>query len=92
VFDVIKSSIVEAIRRAIPDCTTAKEYLRKSQFTGSSKAYASTLIKRLVTDKCTGGGIKEHILGMSNLTSKFKPMDMELKDKFLVHLIFASFA
>jgi hypothetical protein len=37
---VIKSSIVEAIRGAIPESTTAIEYLRKveSQFTGSSKA------------------------------------------------------
>ena len=50
---VIKSSIVEALRGAIPECTTASEYLRKveSQFTGSSKAYASTLIKKLVTVK-----------------------------------------
>jgi hypothetical protein len=48
---VIKSSIVEAIRGAIPEGTTAIEYLRKveSQFTSSSKAYASTLINRLVT-------------------------------------------
>jgi hypothetical protein len=37
---VIKSSIVEAIRGAIPESTTAIEYLRKveSQFIGSSKA------------------------------------------------------
>jgi hypothetical protein len=56
---VIKSSIVKAIRGAILECTTASEYLRKveSQFTGSSKAYASTLIKKLVTEKYTGGGI-----------------------------------
>jgi hypothetical protein len=43
---VIKSYIVEAIRGAILESTTAIEYLRKaeSQFTGSSKTYASTLI------------------------------------------------
>jgi hypothetical protein len=89
---VIKSSAVEAIRGAIPECTAAVEYLRKveSQFTGSSKAYASTLIKRLVTKKYTGGGIREHILRMSNLASKLKPMDMGLKTEFLVHLVFAS--
>ena len=89
---VIKSSVLEAIRGAIPKCTTAREYLRKveSQFTGSSKAYASTLIKRLVTEKYTGGGIREHILRMRNMASKLKPMDMELKDEFVVHLIFVS--
>jgi hypothetical protein len=90
---VIKSSIVEAIRGAIPENTTAIEYLRKveSQFTGSSKAYISTLIKRLVTEKYNdGGGIREHILRMSNMASKLKPMNMELPIEFLVHLDFTS--
>jgi hypothetical protein len=50
----------------------------ESQFTGSPKAYASTLIKRLVTEKYNGGGIREHILRMSNMASKLKPMNMEL--------------
>ena len=89
---VIKSSIEDPIRGAILKCTTATEYLKKveSQFTGSSKAYASTLIKRLVNEKYTDGGIREHILRMSNTASKLKPMDIGLMDEFLVHLIFAS--
>ena len=89
---VIKSSIEDPIRGAIPECATATEYLKKveRQFTGSSKAYASTLIKRLVNEKYTGGGIREHMLRMSNTASKLKPMDMGLKDEFLIHLFFAS--
>jgi hypothetical protein len=89
---VIKSSIVEAIRGAIPESTIAIEYLRKVEhhFTGSLKAYASTLIKRLVTEKYTGGGIREHIFRMSNMASKLKPINMELQTKFLIHLVFAS--
>jgi hypothetical protein len=49
---VIKSSIKEAIRGGILDCETAKEYLKKveSQFTGSSKTYSSTIIKRLAME------------------------------------------
>jgi len=41
---VIKSSIVDTIRGAIPDAPTAIEYLKKveSQFVGSSKAYADS--------------------------------------------------
>ena len=35
-------------------------------------------------------GIREHILRMSNLASKVKPMDLALKEEFLIHLIFAS--
>jgi hypothetical protein len=50
---VIKRSNKEAIRRGIPNCETAKKYLKKvkSQFIGSSKMYISTIIKRLVTKK-----------------------------------------
>jgi molybdopterin converting factor small subunit len=48
---VIKERISEGIRGAIPECETAVEYLEKveSQFIGSSKAYVSSLIKRLVS-------------------------------------------
>ena len=35
-------------------------------------------------------GIREHILRMSNLTSKLKLIDLALKEEFLIHLIFAS--
>jgi hypothetical protein len=28
---------------------------------------------------------------MSNMASKLKPMDLGLKDEFLIHLVFASF-
>jgi hypothetical protein len=90
---VIKSSIKEVIRGGISDCETAKEYLKKveSQFTGSSKTYASTIIKKLVTEKYSfDSGVWEHILKMSNMASKLKIMDIGLKDEFLVHLVRSS--
>ena len=89
---VANFTISYAIRGSIPDCDTATEYLKKveSLFTGSSKAYASTLIKKLFNEKYTGGGIREHILKMSNTASKLKPIDLGLKDEFLIHLVFAS--
>ncbi|XP_039771720.1 uncharacterized protein LOC120639855 [Panicum virgatum] len=89
---VIKSLIIESIRGAIPASETATKYLKKveSQFVGSSKAYAQILIQRLVNDKYTGGGIREHILKMSNMASKPRPMEMELPNAFIVHLVLAS--
>ena len=89
---VIKGSIEDLIRGSFPECTTTTGYLEKveSQFTDSSKAYASTLIKKLVSEKYSGGRIREHILKMSNTASKLKPMDLGLKDEFLIHLIFSS--
>jgi molybdopterin converting factor small subunit len=89
---VIKERISEGIRGAISDCETAVEYLEKmeSQFTGSSKAYASSLIKRLVSEKYTSGGVRDHILRMSNVTARLKPLDLAIKDGLLIYLIFNS--
>jgi hypothetical protein len=89
---VAKATIADPVRGSILECDTATEYLQRvnNQFTGSSKATASTLIKKLMTEKYSGGGIREHILKMSTTASKLKPMDLGLKDEFLVHLIFAS--
>jgi hypothetical protein len=91
---VIKNIIEPAIVGSIPECDMVTEYLdrKKSQFTGSSKTYATQLIKQLVTKRYSrgGSGIREHILRMSNLASKLKPMNLALKDEFLIHLIFAS--
>jgi hypothetical protein len=90
---VIKSSIKEAIRGGTSDCETAKKCLKKvkSQFNDSSKTYARTIIKKLVTKKYSfNSGVREYILKMSNMASKLKTMDMELKDEFLVHLVMSS--
>jgi hypothetical protein len=67
------------------------EYLEKveSQFTGSSKAYASSLIKRLISEKYTGGDVRDHILKMSNVAARLKPLDA-IKNGFLIYLIFNS--
>jgi molybdopterin converting factor small subunit len=89
---VIKKRISEGIRGTIPECETAVEYLKKveSQFTGSLKAYVSSLIKRLISGKYTGGGVRDHILKMSNVAARLKPLDLAIKDDFLIYLIFNS--
>jgi hypothetical protein len=90
---VIKSSITDAIRGAIPNCETTKEYLKnvESQFIGSSNMYVSTIIKRLVMEKYSfSSEVREHILKMSDMTSKLKPMDMGLNNEFIVHLVRSS--
>jgi hypothetical protein len=82
---VLKSSILEAIRGAIPECHTASEYLKKVE------SQSSKDIRKLVTTRYTGGGVRDHILlRMSNMSSKLKSMDMELPEEFIIHLIFAS--
>jgi hypothetical protein len=89
---VIKNTIEPALVGSILDGDLVAECLEriKSQFTGSSKTYAIQLIKQLITEKYTDGGITEHILRMNNQASKLKPMDLTLKDEFFIHLVFAS--
>jgi hypothetical protein len=57
---------------------------------GVTKTYTSIIIKRLVTEKYSfDSRVREHIL-KSNMASKFKTMDMGLKDEILVHLVMSS--
>jgi hypothetical protein len=89
---VIKERISEPIRGAILECETVVEYLEKveSQFTDSSKAYTSSLIKTLIFKKYTGGGVRNHIFRMSNIAARLKLLDLAIKDGFLIYLIFNS--
>jgi hypothetical protein len=75
---------------AVPECETAKVYPKRveSQLTGSTKAYASTLIKKLINTNYTGGGVSKHIIRMSNMATKLKPMKMGLEDEFISLLLF----
>ena len=51
----VKNTIENAIAGSIEECTSVGEFLEKikSQFTGSSKVYATQLLKQLVTEKYT---------------------------------------
>ena len=91
---VIRSTIVESIRSAIPECRSATEYLQKikDQFTGSTKAYAGALIKKFVNAEYDGSGIREYILRITNMAAQLKSYDMEQKDDFVVHHVLNSFA
>ncbi|CAN6372445.1 unnamed protein product [Urochloa humidicola] len=90
--------MAEAIRNSIPEknaegvAHTAPEYMAlvEAQFTGSSKTYARTLIDQFLNTKYTGGGVREHILKLSNLHGKMAALDMKLPDDFLVHTFFRS--
>jgi hypothetical protein len=62
----------------------------ESQFTSSSKAYDSSLIKRLISKKYTGGVVRDHIFRMSNVAARLKPLNLAIKDGFLIDLIFNS--
>ncbi|XP_015646075.2 uncharacterized protein [Oryza sativa Japonica Group] len=88
----VKNTIEPTILGLIPEYDTVSKYLEsiKSQFAGSSKFYATQLIKQLVTERYHRGGVKDHILRMSNMASKLKQKDLGISDDFLVHLVMTS--
>lgn len=90
---MIKGSITQSMRGALPDCETAKGYFAKieHQFKGSSKVYATSLIRRLIDEKYDPtGSLREHIMKKCNMAAKLKTMEMEISDGFLVHFIMSS--
>jgi hypothetical protein len=62
----------------------------ESWFTGSSKAYIGSLIKTPISEKYTSDDVRDHILSMSNVAARLKPLDLAIKDDFLIYLIFNS--
>ncbi|KAG8079187.1 hypothetical protein GUJ93_ZPchr0007g4417 [Zizania palustris] len=89
---IIKNSLLEPIRSSIPDCETATQYLKKidAQFAGSSKAACASTIKRFINEKYRGGGVRDHILRMSNWAASLKTMECALTETFIVHVIMSS--
>ncbi|KAK3023451.1 hypothetical protein RJ639_042663 [Escallonia herrerae] len=90
---ITKGSITNAIRGAIPDSNNDKMYLAhiEEQLQGSSKAYATTLITKMVMLKYSeSSGVREQILQMNDTASQLKGLDMEISEGFLVHFIMTS--
>ena len=87
---MIKNTIEPTILGSIGEYDSVAEYLEKikSQFTGSLKTYATQLIEQLVTQRYYGGpgNIRDYIMRMCVLNSNLKPINLDLKEEFLVHL------
>jgi hypothetical protein len=81
------------MRGAIPDSQSSKAYLGKieDQFKGSSKIYATSLIRRLIDERSDpSGSLREHIMRKINMATKLKTMEMEISEGFFVYFIMSS--
>jgi hypothetical protein len=45
---------------------------------------------RLTTEKYSESGVRDYILRMTNVVARLKPLDLAIKDGFLIYLIFNS--
>ncbi|KAF7152393.1 hypothetical protein RHSIM_Rhsim01G0098800 [Rhododendron simsii] len=90
---IIKHSISETIRGAMPEEENAKKFLSQiaDRFVASEKVEACTLLSKLVTMRYNGkGNIREYIMEMSNIVAKMKALKLQFFEDILVFLILIS--
>ncbi|KAF7132637.1 hypothetical protein RHSIM_Rhsim09G0102700 [Rhododendron simsii] len=83
---IIKHSISETIRGAMPEEENAKKFLSQiaDRFVASEKVEACTLLSKLVTMRYNGkGNIREYIMEMSNIVAKMKALKLEFSEDIL---------
>jgi hypothetical protein len=87
----LQTKKTEPIKASIPEKDgdgndyTVGEYLAivDVQHSHHTKTYASTTIGNLVSMNYTGGGVRDHILKMSNMNGKLAEMGMVSQLSFL---------
>ncbi|RVW59316.1 hypothetical protein CK203_091086 [Vitis vinifera] len=90
---IMKHSIPEAIRGAIPEETQAKAFLDQiaNRFAANEKVETNTILCKLVFMRYKGKeNIREYIMEMSNLVTRLKALKLELLEDILVHLVLIS--
>ena len=90
---IMKHSILEAIRGAIPEETRAKTFLDQiaNRFTANEKVETNTILSKLVSMRYKGKeNIMEYILEMSNLVTRLKTLKLEFSEDILVPLVLIS--
>ena len=92
-FMIMKHSIPDTIRDAMPEEENAKSFLSQIayRFAGSEKVQTSTILSKLISMRYKGkGNIIEYIIEMSNLVTRLRALKLELSDDILVHLVLIS--
>ena len=90
---IMKHSIPEAIRGAIPEETRAKTFLDQiaNWFAVNEKVETNTILSKLVSMRYKRkDNIKEYIMKMFNLVARLKTLKLELLENILVHLVLIS--
>ncbi len=83
----LQMSIANNIKTTIPQAENVKEYLNfmEERFRSADKSLAGTLMAQLTTMKYNGSkSMHEHIIEISDIAARLKPLGMAVDDSFLV--------
>ncbi|XP_059457960.1 uncharacterized protein LOC132187613 [Corylus avellana] len=89
----MQMSIVNNIKSTLLECDNAKEFFNnmEERFRSVDKSLTGTLVAELTTMKFDGThGMHEHIIEMTNLTTRLKALGMNVDELLLVQFIFNS--
>ncbi|RVW36320.1 hypothetical protein CK203_107650 [Vitis vinifera] len=90
---IMKHSIPEVIRGAIPEEAQAKTFLDQiaNRFAANEKVETSTILSYLVSIRYKWiENIREYIMKMYNLVTRLEALKLELPEDILVHLVLIS--
>ena len=83
----MRMSIANNIKTTLPKTDNAKEMLKfgEERSQTADKSLAGTIMSTLTTMKFDGSHtMLEHVIEMTNLSAKLKPLGMEVDESFLV--------
>ncbi|XP_019236491.1 PREDICTED: uncharacterized protein LOC109222002 [Nicotiana attenuata] len=86
----MRMSIANNIKSTIPQKESAREYLKFMEecFRSADKSLTGTLMAELTTMKFDGSGsMQNHIIKMTNITTRLQTLGMKVDDSFLVQFI-----
>ncbi|XP_042413962.1 uncharacterized protein LOC122002737 [Zingiber officinale] len=90
---IMRISIPESLRGSITKNDDAKIFLKElaDRFASNEKVETTTLLTKLVSMRYTRkGNIREYIMGISNLITRFKALKLDMSESVLVNLILIS--
>ncbi len=95
---IINDSISDEVRGGFPDKLSyrkldAKEFLNsiEENFKSSSKAYANTLMNKMLNTRFNGQGrVREHIMNLCCMAAELETLEVPISDGLLVDSILSS--
>ena len=87
---IMKHSILDTIRGAIPEEENAEKFFSQMvyQFSSNEKVETSTILSKLISMRYKGkGNIGEYTIEMSNLVTRLRALKLELSDDILMYLV-----
>ncbi|CAL8121719.1 unnamed protein product [Prunus armeniaca] len=89
---VMKKTMKEALFGGVPKTNSAKQFMEfiETKFKESGKVETKNLMSRLANTKYEGGSVREHLMGLMDITAKLNKLKVPFAPNYLVHIALES--